>query len=433
MIRWFQLFLVALAICTPVVVAQAAGFDVTVQGGRELTLAVPTPQTPSGDPDKVAALIRDTLERDLSLTGYFEIVPPAAHLERGRGVEPGTFAFEDWKPIRVAALVKTRILPPGVCEPGSKRMCLDVFVYDVLGGTKIAGKRMLASAGDARALAHEAANAVLEALVGEPGFFTGTLLAVHVRGENKEIYLIDIGGADPRPITRNGSINLSPALSPNGRDVAWTSYRRGNPDVYVKNLNSGQVRALSSGTGLDISPAFSPDGRTIALARSVGGDTDLFLIDAQTGREIRRLTQGGGIDVSPHFSPDGSQIVFASERSGGSQIYVVPTTGGTPRRVTTMGGFFTDPVWSPDGQRIAFVSRKGSFDVVTVKADGSGLVRITQDMGDNEDPTWSPDGRYLVFSSTRKGRSQLWLSTANGRHQVALTDSGTWTQPVWAH
>ena len=68
-----------------------------------------------------------------------------------------------------------------------------------------------------------------------------------------------------------------------------------------------------------------------------------------------------------------------------------------------------------------------------INTDGSGLLRITQNTGDNEDPAWAPDGRYLVFSSTRSGRSEIWLSTADGRHQSRVTESGSWTQPTFIH
>jgi TolB protein len=408
-----------------------AGIPIPVQGSRELKVAIAAPATPSGDPDKLAARLRDTIEKDLDLTGYFELVPTAAHIDRG-GVEPGQFRFEDWKTIKVDAVAKLRLWPTGDGHCAGGGACLDVYLYDVLGGEKLLGKRFSAPAHDATAIAHQAASAILMALVGEPGFFGSTIVAVNERSGNKEIWLVDVTGDNARPVTQNGSLNLCPAWSPDHRSIAWTSYRRGNPDLYVKDLVSGAIRMLSAKPGLEVSPAYSPDGRYIALGRSENGDTDIWLIDAQTGKDVRRLTTGGGIDVSPHFSPDGSQIVFASERSGGSQIYVVPTAGGEARRLTQLGGFFTDPVFSPDGKAVAFVSRSGHFDVLTVRADGSGLTRITQDQGDNEDPSWSADGRYLVFTSTRSGGRRIWLATANGRHQVPITSTGGWSQPVWS-
>ncbi|MCB9665635.1 MAG: PD40 domain-containing protein [Alphaproteobacteria bacterium] len=414
--------------------AWAARFEIPVQGSRELTLAIAAPVMPRGDPDQKAALLRDTVEKDLAMTGYFEMVPLDAHIERGMGVEPGSFPFDPWRMLRTAALVKLRVLPAGdtSCDPAGQRMCLDVFIYDVLGQEKLAGKRLRGTPAEVLSIAHQAADEVLLALVGLRGFFGDVLAAVQDRTGNKEIWLVGIDGARAQAVTRNGSINLSPAWSPDHGTLAWTSYRRGNADVYAKDLGTGAVRTVSASPGVDTAASFSPDGSLVAVARSEQGDTDIFLLDARTGRTIRRLTQGGGIDVSPHFSPDGTQIVFASERSGGSQIYVVDVAGGTPRRVTNLRGFFTDPVWSPDGGAIAFVSRDGRFDIMTIRPDGTGVNRLTQDQGDNEDPSWSPDGRYLVFTSTRKGGRRIWLSTANGRHQVALTDDAGWSQPVWS-
>src|SRR6185503_3329538 len=107
------------------------------------------------------------------------------------------------------------------------------------------------------------------------------------------------------------------------------------PDLYVKDLGSGRTRTISNVRGINTSPDFSPDGGSLALARSVeGGDSDIFVLDARTGKELRQLTTGGGIDVSPDFSADGSKVAFASERSGGSQVYVMPAGGGTGTRVT---------------------------------------------------------------------------------------------------
>jgi TolB protein len=167
------------------------------------------------------------------------------------------------------------------------------------------------------------------------------------------------------------------------------------------------------------------------VARTVDGETDIWLLDARSGATVRQLTTGGGIDISPSFTPDGRRVVFSSERGGTPSIYAVSADGGTPTRVTPFGGRLTDPVVSPDGRRVAFVVQHGSFDVWVSNLDGTGLVEITRGQGDNEDPTWSPDGRYLAFTSTRRGRSELWISTDNGRYQAPLTQSGGWSQPSW--
>lgn len=415
--------------------ARAQGFVIEVPGGNDVPMALPAPQTPSGDPGGLASEIYDTLYRDLELSGYFTIVDPDAYIEQGKGVEPGTFEFSDWSFLKVAVLVKTRVLPAGdtTCDPGGQKVCADVFVYYVVSGDTLLKTRYRAEGKSARHLGHRVANAVVLAVTGRKGFFGAQIAAVGSQGGNKEIYVMDIDGKGVMPVTRNGSINLSPAWSPDGRSLAWTSYKKSNPDLYVKDLVSGRTRVLSNHKGINTSPAYHPGGTKLALARSEDGDSDIYLVDQKTGNQLERITKGGGIDVSPNFSADGSKIAFASERSGGSQIYMTELGSGDTSRITFVGDFNTDPVISPNGDKLAFVGRsEGGFDVFVAEIGGRNVMRITQDMGDNEDPAWSPDGMYLVFSSTRNGRSEIWLSTADGRHQLPVTRSGGWTQPTWS-
>lgn len=416
--------------------ALAQGFIIDVPGGRETPLAVAKPATPSGDPKGDAKVVSETLRQDLDISGYFKMIPENAQIEgKDAGVEPGSFKMTDWSILKASVLVKTRILPAGdaTCDPSGKKSCVDAFVYYVVTGEKLLAKRYKADPGSTRHVAHAIANDVLAAVTGRPGFFGIGITAVGSRGGNKEIFVLGLDGKDVKQVTRNGSINLSPAWSPDGGTLAWTSYKKANPDLYLKTLATGQTRVISNASGINTSPAFSPDGSRIALARSSGGDSDIFLIDAKTGKQLDQVTTGGGIDVAPTWSSDGKLLLFASERSGGSQIYGKDLTTGQVKRLSFVGDFNTDPVISPKGDQIAFVTRsEGGFDIVVAGIDGRNAVRITQDMGDNEDPSWSPDGQYLLFSSTRAGRQELWISTADGRHQVRLTTSGGWTQPSFA-
>jgi TolB protein len=400
-----------------------AGFLIDLTAGNaEFPLALPYSKG-TGDAAK-AREIWDVVRRDLELTGYFRIIDPDATLDSG-GLEPGTFAMQDWRSLRAAALAKTGVTTT------ADGISVEVWIYDVNSGDRLVAKRFSGTPGQERSLGHAMAREILLALTGDAGFFGSKIAAVRKRG-NKEIVVLDVDGQGVLSVTNNGSINLSPAWSPDGGSIAWTSYKRDNPDLYVKDLGTGRTRVLSAARGINIGAAYSPDGRKIALSRSQDGDADIYVLDATTGKVLTRVTRGGGIDVGPTWSPDGRRIAFSSERSGGSHIFIADASGGNATRVSRQGNFNTDPVWSPDGTRLAFVGRDPGFDVFVYDIATQNVRRITQNMGDNEDPSWSPDSRYLVFSSTRKGGSNIWLATADGRHQVQITTSGGFTQPAWS-
>lgn len=416
--------------------ARAQAIIIDVPGSADIPLALPKPELPAaGEPKAASEEVWDAIWTDLSMSGYFQMQDPKGYVEKAKGAEPGQFDFEAWKMTNTTVLVKTRVWPAGnaSCDPGGAKMCADVWVYHVPTGQKLVSKRFRGAPDSVRYLGHAIANQVLLSVTGKPGIFGTRLAAVGGKSGNKEIYLMDLDGHGVVSVTKNGAINVSPAWSPDGKSIAWTSYKKANPDLYVKDLPTGRTRTISNAKGVNTSADFSPDGTQLALARSVEGDSDIFVVDARTGAEIRRITTGGGIDISPDFSPDGKSIAFASERSGGSQVYYGPASGGTAERRTFVGDFNIDPVISPDGKKLAFVGRsEGGFDIYVSDVDGRNVIRVTQDMGDNEDPTWSPDSNYVVFSSTRTGRSELWISTADGRHHTKITSSGGWTQPSWA-
>ena len=393
-------------------------------GGQDLPLALPRPQ---GDSPSIDALW-DLVQRDMKLSGYFRVLDPQAFIEPpNAGLKPGTFRYTDWEVPGATALAKTALT---TLDDG--RLQAQVWVYDVPGRNKLMGRSFTFNPNQLRQAGHRIANLIIEAVGGEPGIFNTRFAAVSRATGNKEIVVFDVDGANLRPVTRNGSINLQPAWSHDGSKLAFTSYRRGNPDLYVADLIRGKTRPVSTRTGINSGGAFHPNDRLLALTLSNRGDSDIYTVGSD-GSSSTRLTRSPGIDVSPTWSPDGSQIAFASERSGGIQIYTMDANGGSAKRLTFDGTHNTDPSWSPKGDRIAYVSRDTKYDVFTIRTDGSGRVRITEDMGNNEDPTWSPDGRYLAFSSTRTGASHIWISTADSIHQMQITQGrGGYSNPAWS-
>ncbi len=366
---------------------------------------------------------------DLRLVSLFKVIDPKAYVEDSRrtGLREGEFNFEDWRVIGALGLAKCgfRITSGGEAQ-------VEVRVYDVEGGSLIAAK-MVGSPRSARTLGHKVADVIYEAFTGEKGFFSTRIACVTTVKGNKEVYLVDVDGGNLTPLSKNGSINLSPGYSRDGGRVAYTSYKDGNPDLFVADLASGRSDKVSGRPGINSGAAFSPDGGSIALTLSKDGDSEIYLLDRR-GEITSRLTRSWGIDVSPTWSPDGQSLAFVSAREGTPQVFIMDRQGGNVRRLTFAGNHNVSPAWSPDGKKIAFAGRdEGRFDLFVIDSDGSNLQRLTQASGDDEDPSWSPDGRYLVFTSDREGKGkQLYIVGVDGRNPVRITDGkGSYTNPDW--
>ena len=165
---------------------------------------------------------------------------------------------------------------------------------------------------------------------------------------------------------------------------------------------------LTFDSGQTAWPALSPDGKFVAYASDREGDGSLNLwVQQVAGGRPLRLTNHPANDWLPDFSPDGSKIVFRSERDGGG-IDVIDALGGEPRRVSNRG---YQPRFSPDGTQIAFVDIPASLetslcDIRLVPAAGGAARPFHPEFsilstGTGSAPVWSPDGKTLLFRAVR--------------------------------
>ena len=400
--------------------------QITGGSAAQLPLGLPPLKQESGNLSSSAELLRAVIQRDLTLSGYFALLADEANLEpNSAGIAPGDFDFEHWRVPGAVGLVKAALSLEGGL------FTVRLHVYDVDAATEILTRSI--SSAEPRRLAHQVANAVVEAFTGSPGVFDTQLVTIVDFGSGKEVYTVDYDGANRRSVSRNGSINLSPSWSPDGQHIAYTSYRDNNPDLWVTDLRSGRHKKLSARSGINAGAEWSPDGKEIALTLSKDQDSEIYALGPD-GAIVARLTRNWGIDVSPTYSPGGNQMAFVSSRYGSPQVFLMNRDGPDQVRLTQMGGHNVGPAFSPDGSRVVFAGRdEGRFDIFVINTDGTGLRRLTQSSGDDEDPTWSPDGNHIVFSSSRGGGGrQLYIMTADGNHQARLTDGrGSYTNPMW--
>jgi serine/threonine protein kinase len=221
-------------------------------------------------------------------------------------------------------------------------------------------------------------------------------------------------------VTFSSGLDAFPALSPDGKSVAYSSNQNGSFEIYVKQLvpGGGELQLTNDGQQ-NFQPAWSPDGQRIAYHSKTRGG--IWVISA-LGGSPKQITEDG---AKPAWSPDGSLIAFQSGTSGEvfnsrtlapSTIWIVPSQGGTSRQISrpeNPAGGHSSPSWSPNGKRIAFDVNDFIFvNVWTIAVDGSDAKRLAK--GGN--PVYSPDGQFVYFGSSHEGGGQL--------SRVGVTASG---------
>jgi Tol biopolymer transport system component len=200
-----------------------------------------------------------------------------------------------------------------------------------------------------------------------------TELAIsHFAHEDVEsrIYIVPIGGGEPRLVTERGPSYLH-GWSPDGRRLAYCAERGGQYDIYTIDIDGGPETRLTDTPGLDDGPEYSPDGRHIWFNSTRSGLMQVWRMNAD-GSEPTHMVREDRNSWFPHVSPDGRRVVYVAygrdDVAPGDhppdrqvEIRLASAEGGESRVIAQLfGGQGTMNVnsWSPDGRRIAFVSYK---------------------------------------------------------------------------
>ncbi len=373
------------------------------------------------------------LEKDLALSEFFSPLrkPVFEELERMEN-SSSEVDYRSWRQVGAQWVIKTEY---GMLSKGRGQI-FTFRLYDAVNKRFMLGKRYKASPQMLRKVVHRFADEVVMQLTGKRGIAETQVTFLAQENGSKEVYLVDFDGYNLRKITNDNTVNLSPAWSPDGKWIVYTSYAAHNPDLIMIDTSGEKRQTLNRLPGLNAAPAWSPDMQKIALVLSRDQNSEIYLL--KKNRKLQRLTRHFNIDTSPTWSPDGKKIAFTSDRSGtgAPQIYIMDAEKGDDGKVTriSFGSSYNDnPSWSPDGDKIAYTSRQGKkFQISVYDLNTHKSEVVTSGLGSAEQPSWSPDGRFLVFRKRVNNRHNIFIQRLGSSAIRQLTFSGKSHSPSWS-
>jgi Tol biopolymer transport system component len=216
-------------------------------------------------------------------------------------------------------------------------------------------------------------------------------------------------------VTSFAGVQAQPALSPDGRSVAFISNRDGHYNIYVGLVRGGELVQITHDAAMKSRPLWSPDGGTLAYAQlNESGTMDVWEVAALGGSPRKVILNA----TDPAWTPDGHSLIYENYADG--EIWTCGVSGENPRLLVRMGPdeVATELRTSPDGKMIAIAVRSaggGPTGKLGIADLSTGKVRLlTQDSATTLSPAWSLDSRFIYFASSRGGTLNVWKIGADG-------------------
>ena len=201
------------------------------------------------------------------------------------------------------------------------------------------------------------------------------------RTEGTRLWRVDPNVGDPQPIVQP-SLGAFPAFSPSGNRATYALITR-KVDIWRASLpGMTNQRPLIVSTFFDATPAYSPDGSRIAFSSSRSGYREIWVCDGDGSNPIQLTRLESELTSMPYWSPDGSRLVFHSFVGDQREIFVVAVAGGAVERLTNDPSHDSQPTRSRDGEWIYFTStRSGNGTIWKIPSGGGDPTLVTTEQG----------------------------------------------------
>jgi TolB protein len=393
--------------------------------------ATPIAVVPFQQPNTLSAEqdIANVIASNLRRSGYFKPVSEKKFPEQPFEVEQINFA--KWHSVDTDYLIIGQ-----VSEQSSDRYQIDIAFVDRLRKKVMLNKRWKNIRGSQlRKVGHIMSDAIYQEILGIQGAFNTQIAYVTVQKENKKkVYTLEIADADgfnSQTILRSYEPIMSPAWSPDGRNLAYVSFENGRSEIFIQSIYGSFRKKLPAFKGINSAPSWSPDGTKLSMTLSKGGNPNLYIMDLKTGK-FEQVTSDRAIETESDWSPDGQTLYFNSDRRGQPQIFAIDLKTKQTKRITFEGGYNSNPDLSADGKFMSILHNNGSGLNIAIYEFETGDVYTISDTFLDESPSFSPNGEMVLYAMNRGGRGQLAVVSKDGKaSQVLKVKNAEVREPAW--
>jgi len=272
---------------------------------------------------------------------------------------------------------------------------------------------------------------------------SGRIVFTSSRTGNWELWTANPDGSNLVQLTHSPEEKHSPAWSPNGAKIAYSTNTGG---IWVRDAGGGNGEKVSLGHRNCDHPAWHPDGKHLVfVAYEIQGpgkeDSEIWQVElnGEGWNKPTKLFSLEGLEVYPAWAPQGRKVAFSRFHRGlrdevVEEIWIRDLATDSPVEITRTGADNIQVAWSPAGEALAFTSDlAGNYDVWVLGLKQGYLKKLTEALAYDGEPCWSADGTRIAFVSTRSGSKKIWMMKSDGSDPTPLTSGpGDDKNPCWS-
>jgi Tol biopolymer transport system component len=232
-------------------------------------------------------------------------------------------------------------------------------------------------------------------------------------GDHLNISLVDSDGSNEKQLTFNAGDNYTPATSPDGRFIVFSSNRSGSFNIWRMNAEDGSdQKQLTFGDG-DSFPSCSADSQWVFYDNQSSSRITVWKVPIDGGDPVQLTNEYARM---PAVSPDNQYMAcrYYVENGAPKEIAIIPVQGGLPvRRLPIPGALFQKVQWISNGRALTYIDvAKGVSNIKSYNLDDGSTKQLTSFHDDQiYSYAWSPDNKQLACQRGAEVNNVITISS----------------------